>query len=96
MIAGLIGFGELREFLLRHHLLEGLDGLVVLLESGDAFVGCMAHNGVPFRLSPGLPIFAEDLQKVRESWKILIDQGAKMIYPAHGGPFSVEKIQKVL
>lgn len=68
----------------------------VLLDTGDAFVGCLAHNNMPFRLSPGLPIFAEDLSKVKESWSLLFEKGAKNIYPAHGEPFSVEVIHKAL
>ncbi len=68
----------------------------VLLKTGDAFVGDLAMNGFPLRLGPGLPIFADDLQKVKESWKMLLDRGAKMIYPAHGNPFSAEIMRKVL
>ncbi len=68
----------------------------VLLETGVAFVGCMTHNRFPFRLRPGLPIFAEDLSKLRDSWKLLLDEGAKTIYPAHGNSFSSEEILKVL
>ena len=68
----------------------------LLLETGDAFVGDLAMNGFPLRLGPGLPIFAEDLQKVKESWSLLLDKGAKMVYPAHGNPFSAKIIQKLL
>lgn len=68
----------------------------VLLETGDAFVGCMTHNNLPFRLRPGLPIFAEDLSELRDSWRLLLDEGAKTIYPGHGNSFSSEKILKVL
>ena len=68
----------------------------VLLETGDVFVGDLAMNKFPLRLRPGLPIFAEDKQKVKESWKLLLDQGAKTIYPAHGKSFSVDTIQKAL
>jgi len=68
----------------------------ILLETGEAFVGCMAHNNPPFRLSPGLPIFAEELPKIKESWRKLLEQGAEMIYPAHGEPFSVDVIRKIL
>lgn len=53
-------------------------------------------NGFPLRLGPGLPIFTEDLQKVKESWKLLLDKGAKMVYPAHGNPFSAEILREVL
>jgi glyoxylase-like metal-dependent hydrolase (beta-lactamase superfamily II) len=37
----------------------------VLLDTGDVFVGDLAMNKFPLRFSPGLPIFAEDLQKKR-------------------------------
>ena len=68
----------------------------VLLESGDAFVGCLAHNNLPFRLKPGLPIFADDIEEVKRNWKRVIERGAKTIYPAHGDPFPVEIIKKIL
>ena len=68
----------------------------VLLETGDAFVGDLAMNGFPLRLSPGLPIFAEDIQKVKDSWKLLLDNGATRVYPAHGKPFPADIIRKVL
>jgi glyoxylase-like metal-dependent hydrolase (beta-lactamase superfamily II) len=68
----------------------------VLLETGEAFVGDMAMNKFPLRLSPGLPIFAEDWQQLMESWKQLLDQGAKTIYPSHGEPFPAEIIREAL
>ena len=68
----------------------------VLLETGEAFVGDMAMNMFPLRFSPGLPIFAEDLLKLKGSWKSLLDQGAKMIYPSHGEPFSADIIRRAI
>jgi len=68
----------------------------VILDSGEAFVGCMAHNGFPFRFSPGLPIYAQDIEEIKKCWKILIDGGVKMIYPGHGKPFPVEIMKKSL
>lgn len=68
----------------------------VILDSGEAFVGCMAHNGFPFRLRPGLPIYAQDIEAIKKYWKILIGRGIKMIYPGHGKPFPVEVIKKSL
>ncbi len=73
-----------------------LGSVSVLLDTGEAFVGCLAHNNIPFRLKPGLPIFAENIELIKESWKLLVDKGAKMIYPAHGKPFSVEIIKKYI
>jgi hydroxyacylglutathione hydrolase len=68
----------------------------VLLKTGEAFVGCLAHNGFPFTSSPAFPIYADDLNKVMESWKLLIDKGARMIYPGHGDPFPVAEIKQYL
>jgi hydroxyacylglutathione hydrolase len=68
----------------------------IVLDTGDAFVGDLAMNAFPMRLSPGLPIFAEDLQKVKDSWKLILDYGVKMIYPAHGNPFSSEIMRNIL
>jgi hydroxyacylglutathione hydrolase len=70
--------------------------LTVLLNSGEAFVGCMAHNNFPFRINPGLPIYALDIEKVKESWKMLIEKGARTIFPGHGNPFPVEVMKREL
>lgn len=64
----------------------------VVLDSGDAFVGDMAMNGLPLTTRPNLPIFAEDMTAVKNSWRKLIDKGVKKIYPAHGKPFPIEKL----
>jgi glyoxylase-like metal-dependent hydrolase (beta-lactamase superfamily II) len=73
------------------------DGSIsVVLENGDAFVGCMTHNGPPFRLHPNHPIFADDLNQLWGSWDLLIDQGVKTIYPGHGKPFPVSEIQGII
>jgi hydroxyacylglutathione hydrolase len=62
----------------------------VLLDSGEAFVGDLAMNMLPLRLKPGLPIFGDDIQIVKNSWRKLLDMGTKIVYPAHGKPFPVE------
>jgi len=49
----------------------------------------------PVRLSPGLPIFADSLETVRKSWRLLLNLGVKVIYPAHGKPFSADIIKKL-
>ena len=75
---------------------HSMGSVSVLLETGDAFVGDLAMNGFPLRFGPGLPIFAEDLQKVKKSWQLLLDKGAKTVYPAHGKPFSADAIRRAL
>jgi glyoxylase-like metal-dependent hydrolase (beta-lactamase superfamily II) len=53
----------------------------------------MAHNGFPFRFSPGFPIYARDISEVKKSWKKLIAMGAKTIYPGHGKPFAISRME---
>ena len=73
-----------------------LGSVSVLLDSGEVFAGCLAHNRLPFTFHPALPIYAENIDLIRESWKKLIDAGAKTIFPGHGKPFSVEIIKNIL
>jgi glyoxylase-like metal-dependent hydrolase (beta-lactamase superfamily II) len=68
----------------------------IVLETGDAFVGDLAMGEFPLRLSPGLPIFAEDMRQVRQSWRSLLDAGVKTIYPAHGTPFPADIMRRAL
>lgn len=68
----------------------------ILLETGDVFVGDMAMNKLPLRFNPGMPIFAEDIWQVKQSWKLLLEQEVKTIHPAHGKPFSVDIIKEAL
>ena len=71
---------------------HSLGSISVVLESGEAFVGDTAMNSFPLTIGPNLPIFAEDLSALRNSWRKLIDKGAKKIYPGHGKPFDIEKL----
>lgn len=66
----------------------------IILDSGEAFVGDMAMNSWFLRLTPGLPILADDINMVVQSWKKILPMGIKRIYPAHGMDFPVEVIQK--
>ena len=68
----------------------------VLLDTGDAFVGDLAMNTLPMRIGPGVPRFAEDIGAVKESWRLLLDRGAKWMYPAHGKPFKADELEKRL
>jgi len=68
----------------------------VLLDSGEAFVGDMAMNRFPLRYGANFPVFAENFSQLKESWRTLLNQGARTVYPAHGKPFSSEIIRKAL
>jgi hydroxyacylglutathione hydrolase len=68
----------------------------IVLSSGEAFVGCMAHNGFPFRLKPMLPIYAQDIDSVKKYWNVLFERGITYVYPGHGKPFPAEVIKNQL
>jgi glyoxylase-like metal-dependent hydrolase (beta-lactamase superfamily II) len=68
----------------------------ILLNGGEALVGDLGMNKFPLRLSPGLPIFADDPSAVIASWEMLLDAGARVIYPAHGKPFPAEVIRHAI
>ncbi len=64
--------------------------VAVVLDSGEAFVGDLAMNGLPMRVGPGLPALAVDQAAVIESWRRLLAAGVRTVYPAHGKPFPAE------
>ena len=66
----------------------------ILLKTGDVIAGDMAMNNWYLRLTPGLPVLADDINLVVESWKKILPLGVKRIYPAHGRDFAVEIIHK--
>jgi glyoxylase-like metal-dependent hydrolase (beta-lactamase superfamily II) len=68
----------------------------ILLDSGEAFVGDLAMNTFPLRLSPGLPVLAEDPAAVIASWELLLEAGATEVYPAHGKPFPAEVMRRAI
>ncbi len=68
----------------------------VLMDGGQVLVGDLAMNMFPMRISPGLPIFGDDIQVVKKSWQKLLDLGAKTVYPAHGKPFLAERLKKAV
>lgn len=66
--------------------------LSVITASGQAFVGDLAVNYLPGGRGPYWPPFGDSLRLIRKSWRILLNQGATTIYPAHGQPFKAEKL----
>lgn len=68
----------------------------VLLDTGEVFAGDMAMNTWFLRSTPGLPVLAENRNTVVESWKKIIQMGARRVYPAHGLDFPIRYIQKEL
>ena len=70
------------------------DSISVVLSDGTAFVGDVAMNFLNFCRIRYRPIFIEDIDSVFASWRKLTDRGAQWIYPAHGRPFSADKLMQ--
>ena len=68
----------------------------IVLESGEAFVGDMAMNAWYLRPTPGLPVLADDIRQVVQSWKKLLPEKIHTVYPAHGKPFSMNIMHREL
>ncbi len=68
----------------------------LLLDTGDAFVGDLAVNGLPLRIGPGMPQVGDSADIIKNNWRLLLSRGAKQIYPAHGKPFNADVLKKFL
>ena len=71
----------------------------VLIDGGaegnvKAFTRDMAMNAWYLRLTPGLPVLADDIRMVVESWKKILPLGIKQVYPAHGMDFPVDVMHR--
>ncbi|MBU2550701.1 MAG: MBL fold metallo-hydrolase [Proteobacteria bacterium] len=68
----------------------------VLLEDGRAIVGDAAMSAFPMVLRPGLPVLGYDRELLKQSWRRLLDMGAKKVYPGHGKPFDAEIMRAIV
>ena len=48
----------------------------------------------PLRLTPGLPIFGDDCERIADSWRRMLDAGARTVIPAHGRAFDAHVIRE--
>lgn len=62
----------------------------LLLDSGDAFVGDLAMSGFPRLRGPGPFVVGDDINVMKRSWQVLLDEGAVKIYPSHGQAFNAK------
>ena len=67
---------------------------ISLLTERVMFCGDAAMNGFPSRRRT--IIWIENLQQYKRSWEKIIGKNPDMIYPAHGGPFRTNDLQKYL
>jgi glyoxylase-like metal-dependent hydrolase (beta-lactamase superfamily II) len=73
---------------------HSLDSISVVFDDGDCFVGDAAANLPQFLGTKYCVILIEDLEAYYTSWRKLISEGARQVFPAHGKPFPAEKLEQ--
>jgi len=66
------------------------DSIGLLLEGDKLFCGDAAMNNFPSTARQ--IIWIENLENYQQSWDVIINSGAKTIFPGHGNPFPVEDL----
>lgn len=66
----------------------------LILSDGKAIVGDLMMGGILFKKVPHYPLFANDISRLRESIRKIIQLSPKVIYASHGGPFSNLVVEK--
>lgn len=67
--------------------------LTLLCATGDAFVGDLASNHLPWGRGPILPPFFGARAALLASWARVLEAGAARIHPGHGPAFPAERLR---
>ena len=70
-----------------------VDSISVLFDDGDCLIGDAASNFLQFLGAKYCVIFITDMSAYYQSWEKVIAAGARRIFPAHGAPFTVDKLK---
>lgn len=70
-----------------------VDSISILFDDGDCLAGDAAASMLRFAGTKNCVIFICDMDEYYKSWRKIIAAGAKMIYPAHGKPFSADRLK---
>jgi glyoxylase-like metal-dependent hydrolase (beta-lactamase superfamily II) len=73
---------------------HSVDSVSILFYDGDCIVGDAAASMLKFADLKNCVIFICNMDEYYKSWQKIIVAGAKKIFPAHGKPFSVDKLKK--
>ncbi|MFW6083467.1 MAG: MBL fold metallo-hydrolase [Thermoplasmatota archaeon] len=73
-----------------------VDSISVLMDNGDMFCGDAAMNQLLWLGTRYHTIFITDLNEYYRSWKKIMKHGAKKLYPSHGEPFKINRLEENL
>jgi len=71
-----------------------VDSVSILFDDGDCLAGDAAADMLGFLGTRHCVIFVMDLDQYYDSWRLLLDRGAKRILPAHGKPFPSDRLRR--
>lgn len=71
-----------------------IDSISVLFDDGTCIAGDAAANMLQFAGTKYCVIYICDIDEYYKSWRKIILKNAKQIFPAHGKPFAVEKLNE--
>jgi len=70
-----------------------MGSLSLLTDWGDCFCGDILFNIFPGTVFP--PV-ADNPGALTSKWRLLLDRGAKLFYPGHGGPIERQRVEREL
>lgn len=71
-----------------------IDHLALVLDSGEAFCGDAAASFLLWASTYYCTVFMTNMDEAYQSWQKILDAGAQVIYPAHGRPFTADKLRQ--
>ncbi len=71
-----------------------VDSISVLFPDGDCLVGDAAANMLRFAGTKYCVVFICNMDEYYKTWEKIIKAGAKRIFPAHGRPYTIDKLIK--
>jgi glyoxylase-like metal-dependent hydrolase (beta-lactamase superfamily II) len=69
------------------------DSISIVLDNGDCIAGDAAANYLQFAGTKHCVVYIGNLEQYYKSWTILIEEGAKNIYPSHGLVFNIKELK---
>ncbi|MBI9075687.1 MAG: MBL fold metallo-hydrolase [Desulfatibacillum sp.] len=66
--------------------------LSVLTHDGHAMVGDLAYNEIPFLYKSRVPPFGNDVDTLKKSWALLLENGVRTVCPGHGAAFDATEL----
>ena len=70
------------------------DSISLLRNDGALFCGDLAANFLNWAGAHHATLFNEDVERLYDSWRRVLESGAQRVYPAHGAPFDAAVLRE--